>query len=117
VKHKGLWGLGKSYDAGCYLYTTAKKYEPPSNLHLETDMGYERKFSIRPISEGSERYWRLTPWSRLVGSVQGDQVSPDIEGKTDHYRPPDPPRLPTPQARPQKTKAAQGQGPVQSRLL
>ena len=99
VKHKGLWGIGKAYDAGCYLYTTAKKYKPPTDLHLEAEMGYERKFSLKPIHEGPERYWRLTPWSRLVGGVQGDQVSPDTEGKTDHYLSPDPPRVPTPQAR------------------
>lgn len=119
VKHKGLWGLGKAYDAGCYLYTTDGKYKLPPNLHLEAEMGPEsrRGFHLIAITSDREGYWRSNWYSRLVGSIQGDQMSPDIEGKTDHYRPLPPPSVPTPQPRSQRAKGVQREEVGQGRLL
>ena len=119
VNHKGLWGLGKAYDAGCYLYTSNTRYKPPDGLHLEADMGSEsrREFRLIAITEAQERYWRSNWYSRLVGSVQEDQVSPDIEGKTDHYRPLPPPSVPTSQPRSQRVKGVQREEVGQGRLL
>ena len=106
VKHKGLWGLGKAYDADCYLYTAAKRYSPPDGLNLEAECpsGSCRQFKFTVIVGSDwETHWRHDWYSRLVGSIQGDQVTPDIEGRPDHYRPPLPPQ---PQ-RPPKAKSQQ----------
>ncbi|MFH1560699.1 MAG: hypothetical protein ABID84_04755 [Chloroflexota bacterium] len=119
VNHKGLWGLGKAYDAGCYLYTSDRQYKPPDELHLEADMdtGWKRKFRLIAITSDREGYWHSNWYSRLVGSVQGSRVVPDTEGKPDHYHPLPPPSVPTPQPRSQRAKGVQREEVGQGRLL
>ena len=62
VRHKGLWGLWKAYDADCYLYTAARQYKPPDGLHLETDMGagWKREFHLQVITSDRATPWRST---------------------------------------------------------
>ena len=39
VQHPGLWGLHKDFDADCYVYTAAKKYEVDSkDCAIEVDI-------------------------------------------------------------------------------
>lgn len=90
VKHKGLWGLGKAYDADCHLCTTAKRYRLPEGLALEAETGH-RPFQLRVIESNRERYWRFEGSEHLIGSIRDGQVCPDTEGLPDHYQPPEPP--------------------------
>ena len=99
VQHKGLWGLAKAYDADCYLYTSARKYElpwdikdMPKGVKLEAEIHRAedgQPLSRRPfkliVMAGSdrERYWRFQWHSHLVGSVREGQVSPETEGMVD----------------------------------
>ena len=93
VKHKGLWGLGKAYDADCHLYTTAKRYTLPEGLVLEAECPWTcSTFRVTVITNSDRKtYWRGNWYSRLIGSVRDGQVSPDTEGLPDHYRPPERP--------------------------
>jgi len=92
VRHKGLWGLVKDFDADCYLYTRAKGYKVPDDVRLEADIyrgtgglpASRRPFKLIVMPErDGEQYWRSTWYEPLVGSVRNGKVSPDIEGVPD----------------------------------
>jgi len=68
VRHKGLWGLGKAYDADCYLYTTNRTYKVPDGLSLSV-LGTSRpeggrylppKFSLITLKVSRKQYWETT---------------------------------------------------------
>ena len=93
VRHKGLWGLGKAYDADCYLHTTYSQYKPPEDLTLPT-MGplrpdgeryAGRKFSFILLKGSRAEHWRWRTYFKLIGSVREGQVSEDITRLTSHY--------------------------------
>ena len=114
VKHKGLWGLGKAYDADCYLYTAAKRYSPTQGLVLEADClkGSCHQFRLMAIdSSDRETHWRGDQYSHLIGSVRDGQVSPDTDGLVSHYvpRPPRPTEVPKVQRERQKTTSSSPQ--------
>ncbi len=88
VEHKGLWGLHKDYDAGSYVYTSARHLEVDKDCTLETDMG-EAKYGERPFrltvftNASRETHWLHNWYFTLIGSVKDGQVSPDIQGIPD----------------------------------
>ena len=92
VRHRGLWGLGKAYDADCYLHTEAGKYAPPEGLILEAEcpVGSCQRYRLATLRGEREAYWRHTWYEKLVGSIKGGVVSHDIEGLTSRYREPEP---------------------------
>lgn len=96
VKHKGLWGLAKAYDATCYLYTTAKRYRPPPGLDVETDFPWGQPTVRVTVINNSHRetYWHGDGYSQPVGKLVDGQVAGDTEGVTNHYQPPSPPAKP-----------------------
>jgi hypothetical protein len=108
VRHKGLWGLGKAYDADCYLYTRDKRYKLPDGLTLATTdppPGAKWRHSPRPFSlivqdSDREEHWRRYTYSKLIGSVREGQVSEDITGLSSHHIPRPAPTVPTPKGRP-----------------
>jgi hypothetical protein len=94
VRHKGLWGLGKAYDADCYLYTTDKRYKLPDGPTLpvmephhprEKWRSRTRPFSLIALHVTREEHWRGHSYSKLIGSVLEDQVSEDTTGVSSHY--------------------------------
>lgn len=103
VQHKGLWGLGKAFDADCYIHTTDKRYrlpdewheKPPRNHSLEPDIyrgqaGFpaSRKHIILVVLHGSrEDYFTRDWYSTLFGSVKGGKVTADTEGIEDMIAP------------------------------
>ena len=92
VRHRGLWGLGKAYDADCYLHTEAGKYAPPEELTLEAEcpVGSCQRFRLAVLRGERGTYWRHTWYEKLVGSVKGGDASPDTQGLTSRYREPEP---------------------------
>lgn len=113
VRHKGLWGMGKDYDAGCYLYTRADRYKVPDGLTLSV-LGprgpdgnrypSRRRFSLIVLKSDRAEHWRHNTYSKLVGSVQEGQVTDNIEGMPDHYIPSAAPTIPTPKGKPPPRK-------------
>jgi len=91
VRHRGLWGLGKAYDADCHLHTETGKYAPPEGLTLEAECpgGSCQRFRLAVLRGERETYWRHTWYEKLVGSVKGDKVSPDTQGLASRYREPE----------------------------
>ena len=87
VRHKGLWGLGKDYDASCYLHSAGKRYTVPDGLSLPVlGLHPSRKFSlISTHSESRGEYWERNTYGKLIGSIRDDQVSEDITGVSSHY--------------------------------
>ena len=92
VEHKGLWGLGKDFDADCYVHTTAKKYQVPEGLQLAADIyrgtgglsASRKPFRLFAFSIADRNfYWEITWYSKLVGSVRDGKVSADTEGIPD----------------------------------
>lgn len=104
INHKRLWGLGKAYDADCYLYTEASSYKLPEGLRLEADVGSGscRQFRLRVMPCDYEPYWERTWYERLVGSVRDGKVSSDTEGVPDRYR--EPQYVPAERDRPRQLK-------------
>ena len=104
VNHKRLWGLGKAYDADCYLYTEATSYRAPDGLHLQADVGGGscQRFRLTVMPCDYEPYWERTWYEKLVGSVRDGKVSPDTEGVPDRYR--EPQFVPTERDRPRQLK-------------
>jgi len=87
VKHKGLWGLAKAFDADCYLHTERASYKVPEDIRLELYRGNDvagRRFRLVPLGK-TERatYWQYHWYSKLVGSVRGGKVTADTEGIPD----------------------------------
>ena len=87
VDHSGLWGLGKAWDADCYVYSERASYKVPEDIRLELYRGNDlsgRRFSLRPLGK-SERatYWRYHWYEPLIGSVRDGKVIADIEGIVD----------------------------------
>ena len=112
VKHKGLWGLAKDYDAGCHLYSYMKKRFTPPEVSLEVGWEPHRKFSLAACSGISrEEFWKFTPYFKQVGRIVAGEVTGNLEGVVDHYRPP-PPRDTVPS--PKRVKTPQVE---QSRLF
>lgn len=108
VRHQGLWGLGKAYDADCYLYTTDKRYKLPAGLTLSA-MGPRspaekwrhtpRKFSLIMLHSNRAEHWRGHTYSKLIGSVREDQASEDTTGVSSHYTPSPTPTVPIPKGK------------------
>jgi hypothetical protein len=92
VRHKGLWALGKAYDAECYLYTD-RRYKAPEGLTLPSlgsprpDGGRypAREFALVALHSPREEHWRGTTYNKLIGSVREGQVSEDTTGLNSHY--------------------------------
>lgn len=94
VEHQGLWGLHKDFDADCYIFTEAQRYElDQKECALETDINHgpaaidspwTRPFCIS-VALGSDRgaYWRADWYSRLIGSVKNGHASSDTQGVPD----------------------------------
>lgn len=82
VKHRGLWGLGKAYDADCYLYTTARSYKAPERVSLEWTAS-DRPFKLVAIPWERERFFGSLWYEPLIGSVREGRVSSGIEGVPD----------------------------------
>jgi len=91
VRHRGLWGLGKAYDADCYLHTEAGKYAPPEDLTLEAECtgGSRQHFRLAVLRGERETYWRYTWCEKLVGSVKEGEVNPDTKGLATRHREPE----------------------------
>jgi len=91
VRHRGLWGMGKAYDADCYLHTEAGKYRAPEGLTLEAECpgGSCQHFRLAVLRGERETYWRHIWYEKLVGSLKGDKVRPDTQGLTSRYREPE----------------------------
>ena len=92
VQHKGLWGIGKAYDADCYLYTSHKSYQEPKGLNLPAEIergsgcpyGWRKPFNLIAFSLADrQRHFEMTDYEPLVGSVREGKVSPNIEGIPD----------------------------------
>jgi hypothetical protein len=93
VRHKGLWGLGKDYDVGCYLHTTGRRYKAPEGLSVSA-LGSARpdgsrypmrKFSLLTLHSTRAEHWQSDSWSKLIGSVQEGQVTEDTTDLSSHY--------------------------------
>lgn len=103
VQHKGLWGLGKAFDADCYIHTTNKRYRlpdewherPPRNHGLETDIyrgpaGFpasRKHINIVVIPTNRLEFFRFDWYSGLVGSVRNGKVSRSTTGVEDMIAP------------------------------
>ena len=98
VQHKGLWGLSKDYDAGCYIHTSAKRYKCPE-VSLEIGFQTHRHFSIMTLNDDWETRWKNDWWSKPVGKIEGGEVVDSIEGVTDHYVPRPAPTVPAPRGK------------------
>ena len=97
IKHKGLWGMGKAYDADCYLYTT-KSYKLPEGIEIlaNIDKGPMSDDKLVPTPRPArlivfdetsrEKHWQYDWYSMVVGSVKDGHARPDTEGVPDHYR-------------------------------
>ena len=57
VQRRGLWGLSKDYDTGCYIHTSAKGYRL-SKLSLEVGWGTHRTFHIMSPNDDRETFWK-----------------------------------------------------------
>jgi hypothetical protein len=93
VRHKGLWGFGKAYDADCYLYTTVGRYKAPEDLSVSA-LGSARpdgsryptrKFALLTLHSTRADYWRNDDYFKLVGSIRDGLVSEDTTGLASHY--------------------------------
>jgi len=87
VKHKGLWGLAKAWDADCYLYTERASYKVPEDIRLELYRGNDvagRRFRLVPLGKVERAsYWQYQWYAKLIGSVRDGKVTPDTEGVVD----------------------------------
>jgi hypothetical protein len=94
VEHQGLWGLHKDFDADCYIYTAAQRYQlDQKSCALEADIyhgpagmdgPWTRPFHIS-VALRSDRvaHWRTDWYSRLIGSIKNGHASPDTQGVPD----------------------------------
>ena len=82
LEGRKVWGLGKAYDADCYIYTKGHQFAVP-NVQLGAPEGV-RDFRLA-IMGGSHRdiYFGNLWYEPLVGSVRDGQVVPDTEGVED----------------------------------
>ena len=87
VNHRGLWGLGKAWDADCYLYTGKVTYKVPEDIRLELYRGSDlagRRFRLVPLGKMERnRYWQYHWYECLIGSVRDGKVTADTEGIAD----------------------------------
>ena len=92
IKHKGLWALGKAFDADCYLYTSNKSYKPPDGITLEQNIyrgsgalpATGRPFKLTVISYGNRKdYFNHNWYEPLVGSIKDGKATPNTDGIPD----------------------------------
>ena len=62
VDHSGLWGLGKAWDADCYVYSKRASYKVPEDIRLKLYRG----------NDLSGRRFRLVPWEGWNGIAIGN---------------------------------------------
>lgn len=98
LQHKGLWGLSKDYDTGCYIHTSAKGYKRP-DVTLEVGWETHRAFHIMVLHNDRETFWKSDWWSKPAGAIKDGEVVDSIEGVTDHYVPRPVPTVPTPRGK------------------
>lgn len=95
VRHKGLWGLGKAYDADCYIHTRQSRYQVPE-VSLEVGWPTHRAFHLLVLHGNRQDYWKGDWYSKPVGAIKDGEVVDSTEGLPDHYMPPPEPTIPTP---------------------
>ncbi|MFP3880411.1 MAG: hypothetical protein ACLFVA_05610, partial [Dehalococcoidia bacterium] len=97
VRHRGLWGVGKDFDGGCYVLTTSRSYQPPApeDIDLPADIYYgptgrtdwashwNNPTRVVAIPDRRENFWWCNWYTTLIGSVRDGFVTSDTEGIPD----------------------------------
>jgi len=95
VQHKGLWGISKSFDEDCYIYTANKTFKVPAELPLPerdmyrgpTGMGPSRRnttvTAMTYLPSSRLGYFDHNWYSVLVGSVKDGHACEETEGIED----------------------------------